>query len=275
MFSTINKFLLVLSVIFACANFNEAISQTVTPKKSGVEREVLDAAKNPEFLAVGKIVFDFGQRVCTVVLVAEDIVLTAGHCLHNAPILDGEKILKREIFPPDSRTIIYFNTADGNIAGIYKVKQIINANYEPDFAILQLQEKISPDIVKPLKIKSLTTSNIIKNEKKLGCAGFNGDKFLGENGQKLTISRNIKLFSESSSKNRIDTNCISTDGGSGGIFFEETYNDELKKNEYFVIGIIWGVTNDVLDDEGKFINEEKIITSITPVSFFNDDLGKF
>jgi hypothetical protein len=113
---------------------------------------------------------------------------------------------------------------------------------------------------------------IIPKEKNLGCAGFNGDKELGDGGFTMTISRNIKIIQETSSVNRIDSNCVSTHGGSGGAFFEERLNAETNEKELFLIGVIWGVTDDSFDEKGDLVKEGNSITSITPLSVFYDEL---
>ncbi len=266
------KFCLVFLIAFNFSNCKQTNTQT-TPiiKKNGVERAVYDPVKFPDFLAVGKIIFS-NDNQCSIVLVDKNIAVTAGHCLHTSSLLKDGEIPEIVFHPPDSITKIIFYAMDGNIAGIYKVKNIIEASYERDFAILRLEQNISPDVVKPFKVKNLTLTEIIENEKHLGCAGFNNDRDLGKNGQVLTISRNVKIISEFSSKNRIDINCISTEGGSGGILFLEDYNEELRINEYFFVGVIWGVTYDDLDEKGNFSKPENIVTSITPIGVFYDEL---
>jgi V8-like Glu-specific endopeptidase len=48
-----------------------------------VNREVFDIAKYPALTAVGRINF-IGQQWCTIVLVSEDVAVTAGHCFLKA-----------------------------------------------------------------------------------------------------------------------------------------------------------------------------------------------
>jgi hypothetical protein len=126
--------------------------------------------------------------------------------------------------------------------------------------------------LKPLKFEKMSLKEMLSNEQNLGCAGFNADKELGDGGFTMTISRNLEIFPETSSKERIDANCVSTHGGSGGAFFLERQNAQTKQKEYVLIGVIWGVIDDKFDSKGEMVNDGKSVTSITPVSVFYDEL---
>jgi hypothetical protein len=140
----------------------------------------------------------------------------------------------------------------------------------PDYAIVRLNRKVTE--IKPLKISALSLDEILARETNLGCAGFNGDKELGETGWLMTISRNIKVVPETTSETRIDTTCFSTYGGSGGLFFEEKALPETNLKEYAFLGVVWGMTDEKLNEEGKLVKAETVVTSITPVSAFFKEL---
>lgn len=271
--------LILILVIIGCKNdFRENIKsfnnndfrKEIEISKNGVKREIFISSKYPQLLAVGY----FGSMKCTVVLVADDIVVTASHCLEEKAVIEAGKISEVKYNLPATGAKVLFKDLEYRLVGAYVVKRIISANSETDFAILQLDSKIPIDKVKPLKIKNLSLEEMLGNEKILGCAGFNGDKGLGYFGSVMTISRDIKIITESSSKERIDTNCISTSGGSGGLLFEEVFDNKSKQSEIYFLGVIWGVTNDNFDEKEKSYKNADVITSITPVSVFYTELNK-
>ncbi len=200
--------------------------KTETPtveKIAGVKREVFDVKKYPELTAVGKINF-IGRRWCSLVLVSEDIAVSAGHCfLEEYLTSDLSKDLE-----PDWAVVIFRLNGVERIENVY-VKRVLKAMMNPDYAIVRLNRKVTE--IKPLKISVQTFAEISANEANLGCAGFNGDKELGDEGWTMTISRNIKIVSETSEQNRVDATCFSTYGGSGGLFFEETFNAVMNVKE--------------------------------------------
>lgn len=237
-------------------------------KDTKVKREVFDIAKHPALTAVGKINF-IGQRWCSAILVSDDIAVTAGHCFLESNFKfdltkDLDEFYTSVIFKPDGEKFIKD----------ISVRRVLKAGMNPDYAIVKLNKKISANVIKPLKISNLNFDEMLSNQERLGCAGFNGGKELGSEGMLMTISRNIKIIPETSSPNRIDVNCFSTYGGSGGLFFEEKYNAETGGNEYAFIGVIWGLTDGKFNEKGEFIKDDTMITSITPVSVFYDELTK-
>lgn len=233
-------------------------------KDANVRREVFDNKKYPALTAVGKINF-IGRRWCSLVLVSEDIAVSAGHCfLENNIKFDLSKDLE-----PHWAIVIFRENGVERIEDVY-VKRILKAEMNPDYAIVKLNRKVIE--IKPLKISKITFEEMREREKRLGCAGFNGDKELGDEGWTMTISRNIKIIPETSSANRVDADCFSFEGGSGGLFFEERYNAETKENEYDFIGVIWGLTDGKYNEKGEFIKDDTMITSITPVGVFYDEL---
>lgn len=235
---------------------------------SKIKREAFDAEKYPALSAVGKINI-IGQQWCSATLVAEDIAVTAGHCFLKSNFkFDLTKDLK------EGYTSVIFKPNGGERLENISVKRVLKAKMNPDYAIVKLSEKIPASRITPLKIVNLTAYEMRSNQNRLGCAGFNGDKELGSDGLLMTISRNIKIIPETSSKNRIDANCFSTYGGSGGLFFEERINAETNAEEYYFAGVIWGVVDGEFNEKGQFIKDENVITSITPVSVFYDELTK-
>lgn len=235
-------------------------------KDSKVKRELFNFEKYPALTAVGRINF-IGQKWCSLILVSEDIAVTAGHCFLESnikfdPAKDLEPYFTSVIFKPDGVKRLE------NIS----VKRVLKSAMNPDYAIVKLDKKIPESAIKPFKISNLTFDEMRSKEDRLGCAGFNGDKELGSDGLLMTISRNIKIIPETSKQDRIDANCFSTYGGSGGLFFEEKHNARTNTIEYDFIGVIWGVTDGELNEQGEFIKDENVITSITPVSVFYDEL---
>jgi len=255
-------FVLLVSTFIGCEHEK---NETPKPERiAGVKREVFDAEKSPALTAVGKINF-IGQRWCSLTLVAEDIAVTAGHCfLENNIKFDLSKDLE-----PFWTTVIFRENGARRIENV-SVKRVLKAEMNPDYAIVRLNRKVTE--IKPLKISALTLDEISGREANLGCAGFNGDKELGESGWLLTLSRNIRIVPETTSETRVDTTCFSTYGGSGGLFFEEKTLPETNLKEYVFLGVVWGVTDEKLNEEGKLVKAETVVTSITPVSVFFKEL---
>ncbi len=235
-------------------------------KKTLVQREVFNVKKDPALTAIGRISF-FPRKQCTLTLVSEDIAITAGHCF-----LEKQKSRNKTINSNIIFTTVIFRVDGVRMIRNVSIKTVLKAKMEPDYAIVKLNKKIESNLIKPIKFEKLTLEKMRLREKSLGCAGFNGDKRLGDSGFTMTISRNIKIVSKTSSENRIDANCISTHGGSGGAFFEERLNTETTQKEYILLGVIWGVTDDNFDLKGEVIKDGNSITSITPVSVFYDEL---
>ncbi len=257
--------LVLLTFVFVSCD-REKIETPPVEKIAGVEREVFDVKKYPALTAVGKINF-IGQRWCSLTLVSEDIAVSAGHCfLENNLKFDLSKDLESHW-----ATVVFRVNGFERIENVY-VKRILKAEMNPDYAIVRLNRKISE--IKPLKFSSLTLGEIRANEANLGCAGFNGDKVLGDEGWTMTISRNIKIVTETSSKTRIDATCVSTFGGSGGLFFDEKTNAETGLKKYDLIGVVWGVTDEKLNEKGELVKDGNVVTSITPVSAFYGELTK-
>lgn len=225
-----------------------------------VEREVFEARKTPALTAVGKINF-IGQKWCSLILVAEDIAVTAGHCFLQS---NFEFDLSKDIEP--YYTSVIFRQQDGKRIENVQIKRVLKAESNPDYAIVRLNKKIPRSLIKSLEISRLKLDEMIAKPEKLGCAGFNGDKELGNEGLTLTVSRRIKIVPESSDQKRIDTSCYATYGSSGGLFFEEN------GGEYKIIGVIWGITDEKYNEKGELVKSENITTSITPISFFSDEL---
>jgi len=231
-----------------------------------VRREVFDAAKNPALAAVGRINF-LGGTWCSIILVSEDIAVTAGHCFLKA---NFKYDLTKDL---DSfRTSVNFKP-DGvrRIEGI-SAQRVLKARLNPDYAIVRLNKKISADVIKPLSISKLSIKEMRAVEAHLGCAGFNGDKELGSGGFLLTISRNVRIIQENSTKKLINTNCFSTYGGSGGLFFRENLVAENNPPQIDFLGVIWGVIDEKLNEKGKLVKNDDVVTLITPVSVFYDEL---
>ena len=266
--SVINTLLFVFLVVwfFGCDQAKEVRN---VDKKREVIRERFDSQAFPELKAVGTILSK--KRACSAILVAEDIIVTAGHCLASWNVLRGDKVSETMFHTPDERTKVVFRASETEIVGIYRVKRVVKANIEPDFAILQLTQKV-PEVIRPMRLRNLSLEEFFDVEKTLGCAGYNGDKGLGRRGQRMTISRNVRIIRESSTRERIDVNCISTDGGSGGLLFTKSPDPKTGSSKIEFAGVIWGVVNDELDEDGKFIRPEKVITSITPTSVFYEEL---
>jgi Trypsin len=255
-------FILFITAFGGCRNQESFIEPVKLENKSDVIREVFEIKKYPALLAVGKLKI-IGGRQCSLVLVAEDVAVTAGHCILEA---SARFNFTNEVNPYFTSAI--FETKDGERLKDISVKRVLKVEQKPDYAIVRLTKKISKDVIAPLKISNLTIDEMISRSKRLGCAGFNGD-ILGESGQIMTISRNIKIFAESSASDVIDTNCISYYGGSGGLFFEET-----EDNKYNFLGVIWGMTDEKYNEQGELVKDENISTSITPVSAFYNELTK-
>ncbi len=253
-------FILFVTAFGGCRNQEIFTEPIKLENSSDIKREIFEAKKYPALLAVGKIKF-IGQRQCSLVLVAEDVAVTAGHCILEA---SAEFNFRDEVNP--FFTAIVFETKDGERIKDISVKRVLKVEQKPDYAIVRLTKKISKDVIAPLKISNLTIDEMISRSKRLGCAGFNGDK-LGNDGQFMTISRNIKILAETSASDMIDTNCISYYGGSGGLFFEET-----EDNKFYCLGVIWGMTDEKYNEQGEVVKDENISTSITPVSAFYNEL---
>src|SRR5215203_2637153 len=232
---------------------------------SKVTREVFDAAKYPALTAVGRINF-IGQSWCSIILVADDIAVTAGHCFLKANVkFDLKKDLNRAF-----TSVIFKPDGNEKIDDLH-VLHVLAAKMNPDYAIVRLSKKILESVIKPLKISGATFDELRSDENLLGCAAFNGDKELGGGGLLMTISRNVKIIPETSSNNRIDASCFSTYGGSGGLFYREKVSAETG-GEYLFLGVIWGMIDEKLNEKGELVKAENIITSITPVSAFYDEL---
>ncbi len=266
------KFSAFLICLLTVLTFSAAAQETVTPaalpeKDSRVKREVFDAAKFPALTAVGRINF-IGGSWCSIILVADDIAVTAGHCFLKANVKFD---LKKDL--DEFWTSVNFKP-DGirRIEGV-SVRRVLTAKMNPDYAIVRLNKKIPESEIKPLRISNLTIEEMRSSEARLGCAAFNGDRELGSGGLLMTISRNIRIIPENSSKKRVDTNCYSTYGGSGGLFYREKTDAAKSVSEYDFLGVIWGLTDEKLNEKGELVKEENVITSITPVSVFYDELN--
>lgn len=260
----ISFFISCLLLVLTFSGCRQDAAKPQIEKDFKVHREVFSVEKYPALTAVGKINF-IGQRWCSLVLVSEDVAVSAGHCfLEDYLTSDLSKDLE-----PHWAVVIFRRGGVERIENVY-VKKVLKAEMNPDYAIVRLNRKITE--IKPLKIYQPTFEEMCANEANLGCAGFNGDKELGDEGWTMTISRNVKIVLETSSTDRIDATCISTYGGSGGLFFEERKNSETNEDEYNFIGVIWGVTDEKLNENGELVKDENIITSITPVSAFYGEL---
>lgn len=241
----------------------ENSAKSKEPKNiSSVQREIFNAEKYPALLAVGKLRF-IGQRQCSLILVAEDVALTAGHC-----ILEARKTFNFEGEINPFFTAAVFYTKDGKRIEDISVKRVLKVSEKPDYAIVRLTKKISKDVIAPLKISNLMIDEMISRQNNLGCAGFNGD-IMGDDGQVMTLSRNVKILAETSVSDSIDTNCISSYGGSGGLFFEETEDKRI-----YCIGVIWGMADEKYNEQGELVKDENVSTQITPVSAFYGELTK-
>lgn len=257
-----------LTFLTLTAAGQQAVTPELVPEKDlKVKREVFDAARFPALTAVGRIDF-IGQSWCSIILVAEDIAVTAGHCFLKANVKFN---LKRDLDPFYTAIIFKPNGID-RIEGV-SVKRVLTAKLNPDYAIVRLNKKISESVIKPLRIANLTVEEMRSSEADLGCAAFNGDRELGSDGLLMTISRNIKIIPENSSQKRVDTNCFSTYGGSGGLFYRASSDPAKNVNDYDFLGVIWGLTDEKLNEKGELVKDENIITSITPVSAFYDELN--
>ncbi len=233
-----------------------------------VKREVFDFNKYPALTAVGKINF-IGQKWCSLTLVSEDIAVTAGHCfLENNVKFDITKDIE-----PHFTSVIFRANGNRRIENV-SIKRVLKAEMNPDYAIVKLNKKIPESLIKPLKFSALTFEEIRSKEERLGCAGFNGDKELGEGGWQMTISRNVKIVPTENPSRRIDVNCFSTYGGSGGLFFAETENPQTNSSEYELVGVVWGMSDEKYDERGNLVKDENIVTSTTPVSFFYQELSE-
>lgn len=256
-----------LTILTFSVRSQPTVAESALPEKdSKVKREVFDAAKFPALTAVGRINF-IGGSWCSIILVADDIAVTAGHCFLKANVKfdlkkDFDEFWTSVNFKPDGIR---------RIEGV-SVKRVLTAKLNPDYAIVRLNKKIPESEIKPLRISNLTLKEMRSNEASLGCAAFNGDRELGSGGLLMTISRNIKIIPENSSKKRVDTNCFSTYGGSGGLFYREKIDSAKNVNDYDFIGVIWGLIDEKLNEKGEWVKDENIITSITPVSAFYAEL---
>lgn len=229
---------------------------------SGIEREVLDAEKNPALLAVGKLRI-IGNIECSLILIDKDICVTAGHCILQAK----EKFnFEGEVNPGFSSVI--FKTSNGERIEDVSIKRVLKVEGKPDYAIVSLTKEIQNDQIEPLRISNLTMEEMVTREKRLGCAGFNGDS-QGDGGMFMTVNRKIKILTETSEKDSIDTNCISFYGGSGGLFFEEK-----ESGEFDFIGVIWGIRDEKYNELGEIVKDELVTTQITPVNAFFNELNK-
>jgi hypothetical protein len=258
-FSTFGQETIQSSPLESAAKASENVSK--------VRREVFDAAKYPALAAVGRINF-MGGSWCSIILVGEDLAVTAGHCFLKANVKFD---LKKDL--DEFSTSVNFKP-DGirRIEGV-SVRRVLAAKLNPDYAIVRLNKKIPESQIKPLRISNLTIEEMRAAEADLGCAAFNGDKELGGGGLLLTISRNVKIIPENSTKKRVDTNCFSTYGGSGGLFYRESTDPARNVSDYDFLGVIWGLTDEKLNEKGELVKEENVITSITPVSAFYDELN--
>ena len=265
-------FLVWLLLIWTLSAFGQETIQSTTLEKipevktadSKVKREVFDAAKHGALAAVGRINFT-GLSWCSIILVSENIAVTAGHCILKANF----KFNLEKDFDPIWTSVSFRPDGLKRIEGV-SVKRVLKAKMQPDYAIVELNKKIPESLIKPLKFSNLSFEEIRSNESSLGCAGFNGDKELGSGGLLMTISRNIKLIPETSSPKRIDASCFSTYGGSGGLFFRE--NPGTDSDEYQFLGVVWGLTDEKVNDKGELVKIEDVITSITPVGAFYEEL---
>ena len=257
-----------LLILTSCQNEQKISSPAPTPeKRAEFKREVFDVEKYPGLLAVGRLQID--KSWCAITLVSENIGVTAAHCFKsdNIDILTKDKVLLRS-------AKVIFMTKDSESKVTVKIDSVLKWKMNPDFAIVKLKEKMPNDKVEPLELSDMEFTDMLSDANKLGCAGYNGDKELGNLGKNLTISRNIKVLYEESNSKKIDTNCVSTFGGSGGLFFEEELNSETNSKEYKFLGVIWGVVGDNYDANGNLIADRDTVTSITPVKVFREELVK-
>jgi len=261
------KWILLAALIFSGCQ-QKTVESSPIETDSKVKREVFDAAKYPALTAVGKVNF-IGQKWCSLVLVSEYIAVSAGHCF----LKSNFKFDLTKDFDPFWAVVIFRPGGGERIEDVY-VKRVLAAKMEPDYAIVKLNKKIPASAIQPLKISRQTFDEMRSNEQNLGCAGFNGDRELGSEGLLMTISRNIKILPETSSAQRIDANCFSTYGGSGGLFFSERRNAATQSFEYDFIGVVWGVTDEKINERGELVKDENVVTSITPVGVFYDQLTK-
>lgn len=241
----------------------ENVTKSSEPENiSVVQREVFNAEKYPALLSVGKLKF-IGQRQCSLILVAEDVALTAGHC-----ILEARKKFNFEGEINPFFTTAVFYAKDGKRIENVSIKRVLKVAEKPDYAIVRLTKKISKDVIAPLDISNLTIDEMISRQNNLGCAAFNGDE-MGDDGMLMTISRNIKILAKTSASDSIDTNCISSYGGSGGLFFEETEDKKIH-----CVGVIWGMADEKYNEQGELVKDENVSTQITPISAFYGELNK-
>jgi hypothetical protein len=256
-----------LTVSVAGQEMPAASPEVSAEKDTKVKREVFDAVKYPALTAVGRINF-IGGSWCSIILVADDLAVTAGQCFLKA---NYKFDLKRD-FDPFWTSVNFKPDGFKRIEGV-SVQRVLTAKMNPDYAIVRLNKKIPESVIKPLRVSNLTLDEMRLSEADLGCAAFNGDKELGSGGLLMTISRNIKIIPENSSKKRIDTNCFSTYGGSGGLFYREKPDAAKNVNDYDFLGVIWGLTDEKLNEKGELVKAENVITSITPVSAFYEELN--
>lgn len=266
-FSALLICLLIVLTFSAAGQIPVATPEILPEKDTKVKREVFDAVKYPALAAVGRINF-IGGSWCSIILVADDIAVTAGHCFLKA---NYKFDIKRD-FDPFWTSVNFKPDGVKRLEGI-SVLRVLTAKMNPDYAIVRLNKKIPESVIKPLRFSKLTLAEMRSNEADLGCAAFNGDRELGSGGLLMTISRNIRIIPENSSQKRIDTNCFSTYGGSGGLFYREKLDKEKNVNDYDILGVIWGLTDEKLNEKGEWVKDENIITSITPVSAFYDELN--
>lgn len=237
------------------------------PAGPQIVRETFDVKKYPALTAVGKLNL-IGLRWCSLVLVAEDVGVTAGHCFLKSKI----KFDLTKDLDPYLTTVIFRPDGERRIEGV-SVKRVLRAKMNPDYAIVRLTKKIPASEIRPLTIATPTFDQLRADESRLGCAGFNGDEGLGNGGLLMTICRKIRIIPETSSAERIDTDCFSTYGGSGGLFFREPA-DPANEGSVDFIGVVWGMTDEKYDDRGQLVKADDIVTSITPASVFARELNR-
>ena len=259
------NFIFFILFVFVLSNCkSEKIETLPVEKIAGVKREIFDVKKYPQLKAIGKINF-IGKRWCSLTLVSEDIAVSAGHCFLDDFVLSD---LSRD-YKSNWAVVIFRLNGVEIIQNVY-VKRVLKASMNPDYAIVRLNRKVAE--IAPLKFAKPTFNEMLLNEASLGCAGFNGDKELGDEGWTMTISRNVKIVPETSDGTRVDTTCFSTYGSSGGLFFQEKINVETNLKEDNFIGVIWGVTDEKFNEKGELVKDENVVTSITPVSVFYREL---
>ena len=87
------KLTLLLLIYSGCQSNKAESKPSPTPKKKAeFKREIFDVEKSPGLTAVGKL--EIEKSWCAITLVAENIAVTAGHCL----IAEQVDLFKNEIF---------------------------------------------------------------------------------------------------------------------------------------------------------------------------------